>query len=34
VALEDLSEVLARRILGMKSVDVPQVFLAFREREQ
>lgn len=34
VTLEDLAQVLAERILAMEAADVPQVFLAFRERER
>lgn len=34
VTLEDLSHVLARCVLGMEAVDPPQVFMAFRNRDQ
>jgi hypothetical protein len=34
VALEDLSEVLARRVLGIADREVPRVFAAYQERER
>ena len=34
VTLEDLSHVLAQRVLGMETGDMAQVFTAFRQREQ
>jgi uncharacterized membrane protein len=34
VTLEDLSRVLAERVLGMEAVDTAQVFTAFRQREE
>jgi hypothetical protein len=34
VTLEDLSRVLAERVLGMVAVDTARVFTAFRQREE
>lgn len=34
IALEDLSDVLARRVLGMAEKNVPRVFAAYQERER